>query len=358
MRGFLYFTALLFIVIYSCNDVQKKPGIKYPYSLHHFPKNIRPFLVQIVNEGYIWGDYSDSIDVMDSLITDKTLIELTQCEHPVLRSLALTLACGRESIDHYNLMMNHLDDTARVSYYFQCASFPHMYVSDYLVRRYQWKNDDLKEKTIEQLLKKHRYLECAYEALNKKTITGEDYDVVKSMAKNDIGINIRSYALYQLATFRKTEDTALLHRVLEKERYRLDGTSFLIMREFPDSDYETILEKYQRRFYRNLCDQASDQYYNALCYPSAIASYKNQKSAEILRKIFYKTPFLPCMIDEFEVKEALYNAIMANQCPLYSDMIDSIKQIRKRDRVFQEELIVDPIPIDSSLTKKTIGWDY
>ena len=178
------------------------------------------------------------------------------------------------------------------------------------------------------------------------------------MAEKDIRIGVRSYALYQLAKFRKTEDTALLHELLEKERYRLDGTCFLIMREFPDSDYQTILEKYQRRFYRNLCEQASDQYYNALCYPSAIASYKNQKSAEILRRIFYKKPFLPCMIDEFEVKEALYNAIMENQCPLYSDMVDSITQIRKSARVFELDLISDPMPIDSSLLKKTIGWDY
>jgi hypothetical protein len=337
-----------------------KQETKYPYALADFPDKLQPYLSRIVNTGFIGVPNYDCVDYLDSFATDKQILRLTRCEHPILRSVALSIASWRPSIDHYSLLMNHLDDTARISWHFQCASFEYKYVSDYMVMRYKWKTQAAKDSTIYKILQQHPYLECAYSALGKIKLTEAEYPIVRAMANSDVRQYIRCNAYYHLASFQKPENKMMLHDLMDTETYDLSCEALSLMGDYPDTIYLPILKKYYRHFYRNI---AGESWFSndPDCYLKALAGYRREESAEILRKIFYRKPILPyyhSAYDTSSFKETLYEIIVTNDCKAYKDMVTIARTyLTERDKK-RMEFSIDPIEVDTSLYDKNrlIDW--
>jgi len=115
-----YFAIIMgcFVIVCCNTDRINNSSVKYPYAINDFPTALHVYLWNIINPGFIGDKNYGSIQEIDSLISDKDLLKLTRAENPLLRSVALSIASRRTSIDHYNLLMNHLDDTARVNWHF------------------------------------------------------------------------------------------------------------------------------------------------------------------------------------------------------------------------------------------------
>ena len=357
MRSLL--TAMGCFVIVCCNTNQSSNlSVKYPYAINDFPPALHVYLLRIINPGFIGDKNYDSIQEIDSLISDNDLLRLTLAEHPLLRSVALSIASDRASIDHYSLLMNHLDDTARVSWYFQCASWEYTYVSDYMIYRYEWATQQDKEETIKKILKEHNYLISAYDVLGRIEIDESHYSTIKKMAERDIPIFQRSNALLALASFGKAADSTLLANTMDQNNPYLDCNCFEIMKKNHSDHFFEILKRYARNFRRRSCD-VDDYYYretNSECFLEAVASYRNVESGKILRTIFKQSPFLPCSYsrDTSQLKEKLYTVIIKNECEAYRDMTGIIKPIleaRKKDELPPFELEVE-LPD----TKPRIWW--
>ena len=100
---------LLFVSItllfWSC-----KTDNKYNYAIKDFRNSLQPYLVKIVSKGIVM--YYDSS--LRHMATDNELVQLRQSEHPVLRASAFREMLHRNSSNNFDILINHLDDTALV----------------------------------------------------------------------------------------------------------------------------------------------------------------------------------------------------------------------------------------------------
>ena len=146
-----------------------------------------------------------------NMATDKELNELILSEHPILRASAFREMLHRKSFNHFDILMNHLDDTAFVAIDEGEFGIWHRTVSDYILEEANWKTHEAKNKTIELVLTKHNYLRSAYIILLQIEPQEKYYSLIKDMATrprrlSDDGYELDfddiEYALYGLAKYK------------------------------------------------------------------------------------------------------------------------------------------------------------
>ena len=96
----------LIVCFLSCKNEQN-----HTYAIKDFRISLQPFLQKIVSKGIV--TYYDSSQIKS--ITDKELIRLGKSEHPVLRATAFREMLERNTFNHFDLLMKHLNDTAIVA---------------------------------------------------------------------------------------------------------------------------------------------------------------------------------------------------------------------------------------------------
>lgn len=333
-----------------------RQATKYPYAISDFPVNIRPFLTAIVTEGYIGDKTYEPAGTIREIISDADLFKLTKCEHPILRSLGLDIVSKRKHPDHYSIMMDHLDDTARVSWYFQCASYPQVYVSDYMIRNYEWNSIKEKNRTISKIIRDHHYLMSAYEALGKTDSLEQYHSIIRQMAEKDIfDMRYLSLAWHKLDEPGKPEDLAFLREQMMQKYSDLDCNGFAILARHPDSISFAIMKKSYKYYYRRWCERgenSSEEEENMKCFLKALAAFRNKEAATMLEKIFYRQPFMPCYPpDSTWIRETLYEAISNNPSPEYGNMLrianDYLDKKRKEDAK-NSIYLLDPVTDSAS----------
>ena len=247
---YLLLPALL-VLFSSCNN-----EISYTYAIKDFRKSLQPFLFKIVSQGIV--TYYDSSQIKS--LTDKELIRLGKAENPVLRTTAFREMLERGSFNHFDIVMNHLNDTAIVAT--DAGEFGIWYrtVSDDILQEASWKTRELKNKTIEQVLTKHNYLRCAYTILEQLAPQEKYYSFIKDMATRprrlsnngyELDFDDIEYALYGLAKFKKQHDIKIIKTQMMRNVWKLSHISFTLMKEFPDTVYVDVLQAYHRRqFYK------------------------------------------------------------------------------------------------------------
>lgn len=353
----------LIILFLSC-----KNNHDYTYAIKDFRKSLQPYLIKIVSRGVVM--YYDSS--LRHMATDKELIELCQSEHPVLRASAFREMLKRESFNHFDILMNHLDDTAIVQTDGGEFGIWYRTVSDDILQEARWKTDNEKSKTIEQVFTKHNYLRSAYTILLQIEPQEKYYAYIKDMAirprrlSND-GYELNfydiEYALYGLAKFKKMDDIKIIKKQLTDNVWRLSSVSFRLMKEFPDTAYLDILEDYHsRRFYRFSGDDKDgftgndDNRASSDDFIEAVMSQKNEKSARILDTLLTRLPLLKCNPNKAYLEDNIVRQIWGNPHPAYKKLKDKIKD--KAKEIFKNQLSMPmeqyDFPIDT--TKENIRW--
>ena len=346
----------LIILFLSC-----KNDNDYTYAIKDFRKSIQPYLTKIVSKGIVM--YYDSS--LRHMATDNELMQLSKSEHPVLRASAFREMLNRKSFNHFDILMNHLNDTATVAT--DAGEFGIWYrtVSDDILLEAKWKSKEDKNKTIDEVITRHNYLKSAYTILSQIEPQEKYYSFIKDMAirkrnydeeVGEQGFDEIEYALYGLAKFKKKDDIKIIKEQLLSNCRRISALSFKLMTEFPDTSYLQVYEKYYpRNYYLTICrDQSSDK---AVDFINSVATYKTQRSSNILDSILNKKPFVNCPADTRYIRQELIYAIWNNECEAYSKLR---KQIEKRVQQYEKNQIelppVDPIdfPVDSSEEK--ISW--
>jgi hypothetical protein len=353
-RLLLCFT--LIIMFLSC-----KNDTGYTYAIKDFRKSFQPYLTKIVSKGIVMS--SDSS--LRYMATDNELIQLGKSEHPVLRASAFREMLYRKSFNHFNILMNHLDDTAIVAINEGEFGIWYETVSDDILEEATWKNKEEKNKTVNEVITRHNYLKSAYTILSKTAPQEKYYAFIKDMAtrkRNDdeepgeLGFDEIEYALYGLAKFKKRDDIKIIRAQLLENYWRISALSFTLMKEFPDTSYLQVFEKYYpSNFYRTICsEQGSDK---AVGFINSIAIYKTQRSSNILDSILNRKPFVKCSADIYIIKLQLAYAIWGNECEAYSKLRKQIEQsVRENEKKKNELSYFEPVelPIDSS--ERKIIW--
>lgn len=214
MKQVLTFIVLSFL-IFSC----KKNDSKYPYAIKDFSKTLRPHLDQIVSNGLIGVDYHSEMFVEDS--TSITELEnLSYCEHPLLRAVALRGLLKRDSLNKNDIILSHLSDTAfvatEVSHWragFTGVDFSS--VADIMISDCSWKSFTERKKIIDKVLLKHNYLVSAYNILDKTDPEEKYYSSIREMLQRDRDPKLIGNAVIALSKFRKKEDIMLLKDIIK-----------------------------------------------------------------------------------------------------------------------------------------------
>jgi hypothetical protein len=306
-------------------------------------------------------------------ITDDELIRLGKSENPVLRATALGEMLDRNSFNHFDIVMHHLDDTAIVATDNGEFGIWLETVSDYLIRRSSWETSQAREMTIESVLTKHNYLSSAFNILTNIEAQEKYYPFIKEMATRprrldryegyELGFDDIEYALYGLARFQKKEDVQIIKNKLMKHVWDLSDVSFRLMKEFPDTAYLDVLQTYHRRkFYKFSgirphgftglkADRAAPE-----DFIKALVVQQNDRSAKLLDTMLTYLPKYTCLPDKENIINAVIEEIWEHPCPAYARLREKIRP--KAEEILKSRLsfTLDPIDIPVDTTKRKFHW--
>jgi hypothetical protein len=314
--------------------------------------------------------YNDSS--LRNMATDKELMQLSESEHPVLRASAFREMLRRKSFNHFDILMNHLDDTAIVAT--DAGEFGIWFrkVSDDILRGAPWKTQEAKNKIIERVLTKHNYLRSAYLILLQIEPQEKFYPFIKDMATrprrlSDNGYELQfddiEYALYGLAKFKKKENVKIIKKQLMENVWRLSDVSFRLMKEYPDTAYLDIFQTYhRRRFYRFSGDNKhgftgnEDNLSSSEDFIEALVVQQNDRSAKIFDTILHRLPAFECVADKGRIEDEVIEAIWESPCPAYAGLRERIKT--KAQAILKRRISIDvdrhEEPIDTTI--ESIRW--
>lgn len=358
---------VLLLLVFCCCCCNKSH--KYSYAIKDFRTTLQPYLTDIVDRGIVISNDS----ILRNIATDDELIRLGRSEHPILRATAFREMLTRRSFDHFDILMEHLDDTALVAT--DAGEFGIWYrtVSDDILRNAGWKTQEAKEKTIKQVLTQHNYLSSAYLILLHFEPKEMYYPFIRDMATRPTHLNPIygdkpgfadiEFALYGLAKFRKKEDVALIKKKLMQHIRELSDVSFRLMKEYPDTAYLEVLQTYhQRRFYRFSGEEAggftgSDaNRASSKDFIQALVSQASNQSAALLDTILQRLPSLTCMPHKEEVKDDLVMQIWEHPSPVYARLKNSVKD--KAAQLLKHQLSVPVIRYNETFdsTMENYRW--
>lgn len=348
----------LLLTLFGCKKTNKNS-----YAIRDFNKELQPYLIQVVSKNIVGNDSATRF--VEHNATDEELKKLSCSEHPVLRAIAFRTMLDRNTFNHFDLIMNHLDDTAIVAIDAGEWGISYLRISDDILQHGRWKDTIARNKTIEEVILKHNYLHSAYTKLLNIEPNEKYYSLIKEMAQRkrnynedvgEMGFDEIEYALYALAKFKKKEDIPLIKQLLLKNDWRMTELSFRLMKEYPDEAYLDIYEAfYKLRFYHKIC---WDHDINiTVDFINSVATYKNQRSASILSAILNKKPFIRCPADSSYIKDELVQAIWNNKCDAYSKMAKQIENlIRRYEENNTTPLQVEEIKLPADSSKEPITW--
>jgi hypothetical protein len=296
------------------------------------------------------------------MTTDEELVQLGRSELPLLRASAFREMLNRKSFKHFDVVTQHLDDTALIFVDRGEFGIWDRTVSDDILQQATWATQEEKDKTIEEVLTKHNYLRSAYQILEEIGPQEKYYAIIKSMATrprrlsedgNELGFGDIEYALYGLAKFKKPGDIEMIKDKMRAKAWQLSFVSFKLMAEFPDTAYFDVLRSYHHgQFYRTTGHSRNG--FSGYTYDradpvdfiQALVMQQSSRSALLLDTMLNLLPQKPCFPDKDYTIDEMIRNIWAHPCPAYAGLRKKIeprmREIQKREFTF---------PMDSSYNK-------
>jgi hypothetical protein len=368
-KRYMFISKLTLFILVSFSLCSCRTDNKYNFAIKDFRKPLQPWLSKIVSRGIVMNYDS----VLRNNVTDKELIQLGQSEHPILRSSAFRETIQRNSINHFDILMNHLDDSAFILVDGGEFGVWDRTVSDDMLQESTWKTQQEKDRTIDAVLTSHNYLKSAYHILSEIDPQIKYYSIIKNMATRprrltdegfELGFDDIEYALYGLAKFKKQSDIEIIKNKMRDYVWKLSYISFQLMTEYPDTAYFDILRAYHRRqFYKStghsrngfsgyIVDRADPE-----DFIQALVIQQSGKSAQLLDTMLNVLPLQSCFPNKNFIIEEIIRQIWDHPCPAYAGLREKIKP--KAKEIFKHEIFIpgdssNTAPIDTA--KKTIRW--
>lgn len=304
--------------------------------------------------------------------SDAELQRLARSEHPILRAAAFREMWSRQSLNHQDLILNHLDDTALV--FSDAGEFGiwDRTVSDDILQEAFFLNEEERSRVIDTVLFRYNYLQSAYVVLKRLEPDEKHYPYIRDMALrprrtdpdagNELGFGDIEYALYGLAKFQKKDDVKLIRERLMKHYWKMSDISFQLIQEYPDTAYFDVLHEYhRRRFYKFSgfrphgftgfpADRAAPE-----DFINALVMQRSERSANLLDTILTNLENFTWMRDRENIMDATILAIWNNPCKAYEGLNKKIESKARNLLKGRVSLDVDPVVIADSLDKK-LKW--
>jgi len=254
------------------------------------------------------------------------LLLLTDHYNPVVKCYSFWALGNYKNFDLFSLVKSHLNDNSLVKTQFGCTISTEK-VGDFFLHLI---NPDYENSEIRQL-NKEEFAKLESIIINQKSsLSALDSSIENAIPTKELYPKLRSLviknhnqnALVTLSKYQNPNDIELILKNRDKDAD--DGgesgylSTYRAIQNFPDSHFFPFLEK---RLYETLDnDHFSNEWLEMYV---AIATYKNQKSLDLLKVPFTKVQHKN--IREFHIK-FVYEAILANECQIYNDLLWEIWQ--------------------------------
>ena len=346
---------------FSCVSADKRGTVIADYR-----PVLQPHLKRVVTDGIV----TYQTDELEALITDRDLVQLSKSEHPILRAYALRLMINKETFDGSELLLQHLNDTARVLVDNGEFGTSFKMIADELITIKRWNTLEAKTKTVNAVITQHNYLRSAYTIL--KYIPAQElyYPYIRNMAERprkldsegyELGFDDIEYALYGLAKFKKSADVPLIKSRLLTNVNWLSDRSFTLMKEYPDTAYMEVLREYHRyKFYKFsgnrpggftgiAADRAAPE-----DFIYALVAQQSNESARLIDTMMLYLPKMNRMPERenilFELKKAIWN----KPCAAYAGLRKKIQPEMIQSNTTDYSIKFENAPVN----EKAVFWWY
>ena len=193
---------------------------KYHYKISDFRAELRPSLKSLSKEKSLPSNDTIARNFIEKNATKEELIKLMESKSPLLRVIAYRTIVNRQEPEYFDLLKNHLGDTAKVEWWYYEDAVGKFYVSDLLIRKAK-DNDRLspiqKKDLVEKVLLKHPYLETSSWMIQDINPNEKYYNLIKTRAglkSEKCGEQLS--ACFALSKFKKKEDANFLYQIFKK----------------------------------------------------------------------------------------------------------------------------------------------
>lgn len=328
--------AFLKILIFSIFVISCKKE-SYKYDISDFRKELRPSLKSLSKEKSLPSKDTIARDFIEKNSTKDELIKLMDSKSPLLRVIAYRTIVNRQEPEYFELLTNHLRDTAKVTWWYYEDAGDVFTVSDLMIRKAQDK-DGLspiqKKYLVEKVLLEHPYLKTSVWMIQDIKPEGKYYNLIKKRAglkSKNCGEQLS--ACFALSKFKRKGDVNFLYQVFSKNIKNDNCINWIFrsIEKYPDEKFFAILEEYFDRRIKGKLSAEENIFDNVLYFSRAVSAYKNEKALAILKYIeqnntYINKPYWPPSNIEY-----VYKAVLINYDKIYDDFI---KQIQKE---FKEE---------------------
>jgi len=282
-------------------------------------EKINQLMGSAVYESGIRPHQYDNFDKLKEIASKEELLELTNYPNGVVRCYAFWALSYDKSVDLFPILIAHIGDYEVVNTQFGCIGSQEM-VGDFFISvatpRYvdleSKKNDSIQFLTLDSIL---IYSDSKLYAKSKAIYRAEPTDYLYPKIRELVVENNDQTALITLAKYRKIEDISLILTNSEKSKFDEGGYyyTYKAIQEFPHPDFIPLLEK---NLYKTLDNTHYSNEWKELY--KAIASYKNEKSVELL-----KVPFTQVQHENIRTYhiDFVYSAIQLNKCEIYDSIL-------------------------------------
>jgi hypothetical protein len=309
------------------------------YAIRDFPDTLQPWLTRAVNTGIV--GYDTAATYIRAHATDGEIIQLSQAENPILRAIALYEMTHRPGLNHLDILLAHLDDTAIIMKDYGEWGLQQRSVTDNMILQAGWKTEAARDTVANEIILHYDHLGSAYTALRRFGPKPQYYSHIREMALRDGLLDEELLdALFGLAKYKKKEDIPLIKGIISERGSVFISLTFGFLSDYPDTAYLELLESYYpRNFYRTIRrDRTTD---HAMSYIKALAVYKADTCARIITSILNRKPILPgdfSPATQSDFWEQVVHVIWANPCPAFAALrtriTPELHRILRRDSLW------------------------
>jgi len=325
-------TILIAILIISCKEE------KFRNDISAFRNELQPSLKKLSREKSLPSKDTISRNFIRDNATKEELIKLLDSKYPTLRVIAYRTIVNRQEPEYFDLLVNHLNDTAKVTWWYYEDAGDVFTVSDLLIRKAKDK-DGLspiqKKYLVDKVLLEHPYLDISNWMIKDIKPNEKYYNLVRDRAKRkEEFCGKQMSACFALSKFKKINDVNFLFDIFQENINKNNCVVWIFrsIEKFPNEKFYPLLESY---FEKNIKDKLSSEeniFDDILYFTRAVSAYKNEKSLSFLKYIeehntYINKPYWPP-----SNKKYVYKAMLINYDKVYDDLIKHIrKEFKKED---------------------------
>ena len=328
--------AIIQLIIFSIFFISCKEE-KYNYDISDFRNDLRPSLKSLSKEKSLPSKDTIARNFIEKNATKEELIKLMDSKNPLLRVIAYRTIVNKQEPEYFDLLTNHLSDTAKVTWWYYEDVGSNFYVSDLMIRKAHDKNGlspIQKKHLVEKVLLEHPYLETSTWMIQDINPNEKYYNLIKKRAglkSEKCGEQLS--ACFALSKFKKKEDVNLLYEVFNqniKNEYCITWI-FRSIEKHPNDKFFPILEDYFNRKIKGKLSAEENIFEDVLYFSRAVAAYKNENALTILKYIEKNNTYINKPAWPPSNKKYVYKAMLINYAKIYDDLIKQIQSEFKKE---------------------------